>query len=412
MKTNTGRSLASRVQWEMTAARGYRELPEQISHALVRWKAILLSALALGAQLTAQDTFTGVERIVAVGDVHGDYAQFTTVLREARLIDEKNRWIGGKTHLVQTGDLLDRGPDSRKVMDLLIALAPQAKKAGGYVHALTGNHETMNVFGDLRYVHPGEYAAFKSDKSKALQQRAFGVLSDSTRRNDADYKTAWFNEHPLGWVEHRLAFEANGKYASWIRGNNAAVRINDWLFLHGGIGPKYVATPLRAINDGVRAALDPTRPPPEGNIAEDPEGPLWYRGLATGNEQELAAHVDSALAAFGVQHIAVGHSVSPGTIFPRFGGKVVMIDVGLSAAYGGPPAALVIEGGRARTLHRGQLIDLPLGGDLVPYLKAAAALDPQPSKLQAVIDQLLGVKSPGAVPIPPRLTLPINDVRP
>ncbi len=382
--------------------------------AISRDLPILLCVLLLAAQLPAQDTFTGVERIVAVGDVHGDYSQFTTVLRQARLIDKKDRWIGGKSHLVQTGDVLDRGPDSRKVMDLLIALAPQAQKAGGHVHALTGNHETMNVFGDLRYVHPGEYAAFRSTKSRALQQRAFDVLSDSTLRNDADYKTTWFNEHPLGWVEHRLAFEANGKYAAWIRGNNAAVRINDWLFLHGGIGPQYVATPLRAINDGVRAALDPTRLPAQGNIAEDPEGPLWYRGLATGDEQELAAHVDSVLAAFGVKHIAVGHSVSPGTIFPRFAGKVVMIDVGLSAVYGGPPAALVIEGGLARTLHRGQLLDLPLGTDLLPYLKAAAALDPQPSKLQVVIDQLSLVKSPGAGGggLHPRLTPSFNDAHP
>lgn len=346
------------------------------------------------AALPAQDTFTGVDRIVAVGDVHGDYSQFVTVLRQARIIDEKERWIGGSSHLVQTGDVLDRGPDSRKVMDLLIALAPQARKAGGQVHALTGNHEVMNVLGDLRYVHPGEYAAFRSGNAQALQQRAFEVLSDSTRRKDAAYKAQWFIDHPPGFVEHRMAFEGNGKYASWIRGNQAVIRINDWLFLHGGIGPKYVGMPLRALNDGVRAALDPTRPPPEGNIAEDPEGPLWYRGLATGPEQELAGHVDSVLAAFGVRHVAIGHSVSPGTVFPRFGGKVVLIDVGLAAAYGGPPAALVIEGGRARTLHRGQLLDLPLGGDLLDYLKAAAALDPQPSRLQAVIDQLSLVKSP------------------
>ena len=364
-----------------------------------------LAVTCLGSSVLAQDTFTGVNRIVAVGDVHGDYAQFVTVLRQARVIDDKGRWTGGSTHLVQTGDLLDRGPDSRKVMDLLIALAPQAERAGGRVHSLTGNHEVMNVLGDLRYVHPGEYAAFRSDNAKALQQRAFDVLSDSTRRKDAAYKAQWFEQHPLGWVEHRMAFEANGKYASWIRGNNAVVRINDWLFLHGGIGPKYVDTALRALNDGVRAALDPTRPPPEGNIAEDAEGPLWYRGLATGDEDSLATHVDRVLERFGVRHVAIGHSVSPGTIYPRFGGKVVMIDVGLSAAYEGPAAALVIEDGHARTLHRGQWLDLPLGGDVLPYLRAAAALDPQPSRLQPTIDRLAARVAPSSA-TSERLTRP------
>ncbi|MBL8959498.1 MAG: protein-tyrosine-phosphatase, partial [Gemmatimonadetes bacterium] len=257
-----------------------------------------------------------------------------------------------------------------------------------------GNHEVMNVLGDLRYVHPGEYAAFRSNNAKALQQRAFEVLSDSTRRKDAAYREEWLAAHPLGWVEHRMAFEANGKYASWIRGNASVVRINDWLFLHGGIGPKYADTALAALNDGVRRALDPTRPPPEGNMAEDPEGPLWYRGLATGSEDSLAAHVDRVLTHLNVRHIAIGHSVSPGAIFPRFGGKVVLIDVGLAAAYQGPPAALVIEDGQAFALHRGTQLPLPLGGDLLPYLKAAAALDPQPSKLQAVIDQLGAARVP------------------
>jgi hypothetical protein len=125
-----------------------------------------------------------------------------------------------------------------------------------------------------------------------------------------------------------------------------------------------------------------------GAAAEDPEGPLWYRGLATGDETLLAPHVDSVLAAFGVRHIVIGHTVTAGTVLPRFGGKVIMIDVGLSAAYGGPPAALVIEKGVPYTVHRGQRLKLPLTGDLLPYLRAAAATDPAPSRLQKLIERL------------------------
>ena len=107
--------------------------------------------------------------MVAVGDVHGDYAEFVSVLRSAGLIDEKGRWTGGKAHLVQTGDVLDRGADSRKVMDLLMSLEKQAAKAGGRVHALIGNHEAMNLYGDLRYTTPGEFAAFRTDQSEKLR---------------------------------------------------------------------------------------------------------------------------------------------------------------------------------------------------------------------------------------------------
>lgn len=343
---------------------------------------------------SGQDVFTGVSRIVAVGDVHGDYERFVTILRQAGVIDGKDRWVGGKTHLVQTGDVPDRGPDSRKVMELLMALALQAQKAGGRVHALVGNHEAMNVLGDLRYVHPGEYEAFRGGRSRQLQSRAWSILSDSARRGDAAYKAQWLAEHPLGWVEHRMAFEGNGRYATWIRGNPAVVKINDYLFLHGGIGPKYVDSTLAALNAGVREALRGDVAPPEGNMADDPEGPLWYRGLATEDEAVLAKHVDSVLARFGVTRVVIGHTVTPGTILPRFGGKVIMIDAGLSAAYGGQMAALVVENGAVFTLHRGTRLPLPLGGDLVAYLRSAAVLDPSPSRLRQYVEQLGAARTP------------------
>src|ERR1700730_7211921 len=112
-----------------------------------RWffpAAILL--LSVCSPVRAQDTWTGGDRVVAIGDVHGDFERFTAVLRSAGLIDEDGNWAGGMTHLVQVGDALDRGPDSRKVLDLLMKLEQQAAKAGGYLHALIGNHEAMNLY--------------------------------------------------------------------------------------------------------------------------------------------------------------------------------------------------------------------------------------------------------------------------
>jgi hypothetical protein len=337
-----------------------------------------------------------------VGDVHGDFNQFTLVLRQAGLIDAKNHWTGGRSQLVQTGDILDRGPDSRRVMDLLMALEPQAEKAGGRVHALIGNHEVMNIRGDLRFVSAGEYQAFRGNRDEVLRDRAFNGLADPARRRDPDYRARWDAEHPLGWVEHRLAFEGKGQYGTWIRGHDAVVRIDGFLFLHGGLGPKYAADSVAGINARVRQVLAPEAPQTENDIADDPEGPLWYRGLATGDEAPLAAHVDRLLANYGVSHVVIGHTVTAGAVMTRHGGKVIMIDVGLSGVYGGPPACLVIEDGKPFALHRGQLLELPLSGDPLPYFKAAAALDPQPSKLQKLIDQLEGaVTPPSASPVGP-----------
>jgi hypothetical protein len=105
------------------------------------------------------------KRIIAVGDIHGDYKQFVSLLRNAVLIYNKNNWVGGDTHLVQMGDIPDRGPDTRLAMDFLIELQKQAQKDGGEVTVLIGNHEAMMI-GDLRFVHPGEYAAFKGSNQK------------------------------------------------------------------------------------------------------------------------------------------------------------------------------------------------------------------------------------------------------
>ena len=95
---------------------------------------MLFPALFLAGGLSlyaAQDVWTGVERVIAVGDVHGDYEQLVAVLQSAGVIDQEEKWVGGKTHLVQTGDMLDRGPDSRKVMDLLMRLERRSKQSGG-----------------------------------------------------------------------------------------------------------------------------------------------------------------------------------------------------------------------------------------------------------------------------------------
>src|ERR1700730_13406693 len=128
----------------------------------------LLAARPAVRPVSAADTsctVEGVERIVAVGDIHGAYEPLVGILRAAGVLDGRLRWAGGRTHLVQTGDILDRGPDSRKALDLLRRLEDDARRAGGAAHPLLGNHEGMRVLRDLRFVSPGEYGAFTSTTS-------------------------------------------------------------------------------------------------------------------------------------------------------------------------------------------------------------------------------------------------------
>jgi hypothetical protein len=168
--------------------------------------------------------------VVAVGDVHGDLDAFVTVLRDAGLVDEKLKWTGGRAHLVQTGDRLDRGGASRKVMDLLMRLEKEAGKAGGRVHSLTGNHEAMNVLGDLRYVVPEEFAAFKGPDSAVYQAELVEKMVKG-RRDRGELPTEAEPGVPgaasLGFVEHRLAFTPKGTYWGWIARANSVIKVGD-----------------------------------------------------------------------------------------------------------------------------------------------------------------------------------------
>src|SRR5262245_49702493 len=161
------------------------------------------------------------------------------MLRAAGLINDRQRWVGGRARLVQTGDVLDRGADSRKVVDLLIRLEREAAAAGGRVHALVGNHEFMRLVGDWRYVSPGEFKAFQNAESTELRERVLALNAEQAAEkaraekrtfNEREYRAQFFKDFPLGYFDMQLAFGRNGDYGKWVRSRLAAVKINGVLF--------------------------------------------------------------------------------------------------------------------------------------------------------------------------------------
>ncbi len=285
--------------------------------------------------------------IVAVGDLHGDYEAYVAILREAGLIDAKGKWSGGGTVFVQLGDVPDRGPDSKKIIERLMALEKQAKRKGGRVAALIGNHDAMNVTGDLRYVTPEEFAAFATVKSRKLRdgyfKSNFAVLAEYYRKKDpamtdSDIRIAFEKDTPEGFLEHRVAWSPKGKFGAWVASHDAVVKIGDTLFVHGGIGAPYTATPIDDINANVRTALKNGG----GAILDDENGPLWHRGWAeetASGEAELVA----ALAAFGVRRIVIGHTPQLKGVKRLYAGRVIAADTGASKAYGGTRSFVRID---------------------------------------------------------------------
>jgi hypothetical protein len=346
---------------------------------------LFVSAAPASAQ-TAQAQWDGVSRIVAIADLEGDYEKFTDMLRTAGLIDASNRWIGGQAHLVQLGDIPDRGPNSRMIMDLLMQLEPQAQRAGGRVHALIGNHEAMNVTGDLRYVHPGEYAAFATSRSARVRNQYYQQYIRALRRTppasglpvfDAAYRAQWDQEHPLGWVEHRQAWGATGRYGRWIASHNSVIRINDTLFLHAGLGPSFAAAPRPGMNAAVSESLRGRTPSSFADILDNQEGPLWYRGLSQNPEPAETANLENVLRSQGVARIIVGHTKVTSTVLPRFNGRVLVADIAVPRGHSDPHAFLIMENGAWTTIHRGQRVPVvaSTSQETCAYLRRIVALD-------------------------------------
>ena len=321
-----------------------------------------LALAAASASLHAQ----APNRTVVVGDVHGDLDSFVNILTMAGILDGEQKWAGGTAQLVQIGDVCDRGPRTSEVIELLIRLEKEARKAKGRVWCLIGNHEAMRMTGDLRYVPASEYESFSNKKSEQKREAIFQAhlktmaSQDDKERPDLGlgYRQKWEKEHPLGQTELLLEYSPEGRFGNWVLNQKAALVLDGTLYVHAGISPKYVDWSASRIDSRVKEELRLGKYAPE-NASADPEGPLWFRGLADGPENELAAHVDQVLAKHKVTRIIVGHTPTRGAgVVSRFGGKVLLCDVGLSAYYGGRKACVVLEAGSAWALDRGQKTQL------------------------------------------------------
>ena len=299
------------------------------------------------------------ERVVAVGDVHGAFDNFVAILRAAQVIDNRNRWAGRRTVLVQTGDILDRGPDSRKAIDLLRRLERDAQRAGGRVVSLLGNHELMRLISDWRYVSAGEIEAFRNGDSAQLREQVLVALNEQAaqrakaegREHDAAaYRAQFLKEVPLGMIELRQAFGPQGEYARWVRERPTVARINGVVFLHGGISPEIAPLGCEGINAAVSKELAALPPPEQAAslMSASETGPLWYRGLALQKEEEIGPALPMILDQIKARAIVIGHStVLPGRIVARLDGRVILIDTGMVDGEfypGGVPSALEWRG--------------------------------------------------------------------
>lgn len=385
------------------------------------WQSLLLILFTTGpvvADEPRQLRWRGVERVVAFADVHGAYAELTTLLLATGIVDPGLQWSAGKAHVVSLGDLLDRGSDSRKVMDLLMRLQQEAAAAGGQLHVVLGNHEVMNVLGDLRYVAEGEYATYSTEEDGTLRARLrTEFLARHSDAGQADFEGLF----PPGYFGHRQLLGPDGRYGRWLLGLPAAIVINDTVYMHGGPSALLRGRSLEELDRDYHQALadyldaemalrkagllqfedtydrrpelarqrldalpaGPDRQSLEAlverfRIADDnallgPNAPNWYRGAAFCNECAEADVLQPYLQQTGVRRLVIGHTVARnGAAVSRFDGAVVKLDAGMNrAVYGGRAVALVADASGSRLVYAGAPAAVAVPGEPL-YLSSQA----------------------------------------
>lgn len=257
------------------------------------------------------------KRLIAIGDIHGDFRVLLHCLRLAKVLDKKREWIGGNTIVVQIGDQVDskcRGRDCEKddigdelkIIKFVDELHDKAKKQGGAVYSLLGNHELMNVMGNLNY------------------NSSENIISFGSRE------------------ERMNKFAPGGEIAIYLACNrNSIMKIGDFLFVHGGLLPhKAKQYSLEKINQIMREYLLGNK---NGNSNEvqdllvGKESPFWsrlYSNAFSGNSEKACKSLNETIEYIKLKGMVVGHTVQSKGINSGCDGKIWRTDVGLSRSFG------------------------------------------------------------------------------
>ncbi len=224
-------------------------------------------------------------------------------LERAGVIDEAGHWSWGDGHLVVVGDLVDRGEHVTECLWFLHGLERQAEQAGGRVHIVLGNHEAMVMRGDIRYTH-AKYTG--------------GIV----RYSGVRYPDLFGPDMELG---------------RWLRSKPFVLKLNDIVFVHGGLGPDVVVRDLdlATINEVGRTSLGLssvalTFSDLPGFLLGS-RGPLWYRGYFMGRDGYPVAsptEIDAVLHHLDASALVVGHT-SIGRVGRFHDGRVFAVDVSL-----------------------------------------------------------------------------------
>ncbi|KAI9293526.1 Metallo-dependent phosphatase [Neoconidiobolus thromboides FSU 785] len=264
---------------------------------------VLATALLFTSNIQAKCT-SDKYRVVAVGDLHGDYNNMIKILQMSKVINNENEWIGGShTTLVQTGDVVDRGPDAKKIYNYFMELRKDALSKGGLFIPLLGNHETMNLSEDYKDVSEEDITKFGSKEKRKKE------------------------------------FSKIGKIGQYLRNLNVTAKVHDTIFCHGGINLDWSKKKIEGLNKESHEylLLDSANELSKRAIfTKEADGPLFYRGYANDEENKVCSKLIKALDNLGAKRMVMGHTVQKNNkITTRCNNRAILIDIAISSFYDG-----------------------------------------------------------------------------
>jgi hypothetical protein len=270
-------------------------------------------------------------KLAALSDIHGQFHLLQALLQQHGIIDAQQHWLFGDGHLIIAGDVMDRGPAVTEILWFLYQLEQQAREAGGQLHLLLGNHETMVLRGDLRYLN---------DKYQQVEQ----VLGTS----------------------YQQLYSADSVLGDWLRSRPVLVQVNDSVFVHAGLHPDYLALGLSMteVNEHYRASLGldkaAVKQQPVLEFLYGSLGPIWYRGYFRGKGAVSQEELGQLLQQLHARRVIVGHT-SMDAIYSHQGGQVISLDSNIKKGESGELLLWQLPG-----MPQGQFMRGTLNGDRLP----------------------------------------------
>jgi hypothetical protein len=265
-------------------------------------------------------------KIFVVGDMHGEFTRTAAMLKNNGIIDKSGNWIWGNGHLVFMGDIFDRGSEVMEALWMIYRLEKQAGESGGMVHLVLGNHEPMIFNNDLRYITSDYYS-----------------LCDNLHINYSDL------------------FDRNSLLGSWLRQKPVTVKINRYVFVHGGFSPELIRRDvgLDSINCIVWRYMNEREEPADTELRKlilGGSGVLWYRGLADENPDwdviDKRPFADF-LQSNDCDGLVIGHT-EVDSIRCFFDGRVIDVNIP-KRRIAIPEQGLLISGRRFEVLYQDRL---------------------------------------------------------